>query len=425
MTLSPLKGSSAIALIDCNNFYVSCEQAFDPKLKVKPVVVLSNNDGCIISRNQAAKKIVSMGAPLFQNEKILTENNAEILSSNYELYGDMSRRVTETLETFTPDIEKYSIDESFLEIQETRKSFEYLGQEIRDKVYKWTNIPVGVGFGETKTLAKIANRIAKHSAKAQSVVNLYKSPHVDIALERTPVEHIWGIGKQTAKKLQDYGITSALQFKYQPQRWVRKNFTVVGSRTLLEINGIRCLPLELTPPPKKSITCTRSFSEIIDSAPILYNAISAFLMKAVSKLREHKMAAKSLTVFAQTNRFHDDFSKNIYTYNSAYPSDNIFELQSWAGKCFENIFAANLQYKKAGVILEGLISRESITSRMFKEEHLAPKLEKLNRAIDEINLKFGRDTIRLAAAHAGQWQSKSERMSPRYTTRIDEVIKIK
>lgn len=426
MTLAPLARPSAIALIDCNNFYASCEEVFDPALAGKPVVVLSNNDGCVISRNPQARKIVPMGAPLFQYETLLGRHRTEILSSNYELYGDLSRRVSETLATFTPDIEKYSIDESFLEIAEdSNKSFDYLGREIREKVYKWTHIPVGVGFGATKTLAKIANRLAKKSAKANGVVDLYKSPHIDVALRRTDINDVWGIGRQYAKKMLSFGIKTALDLKYRNHRFIRKEFTVVGSRTLLELNGIRCLPLELAAPRRKSIACTRSFGAPVETPEKCYNAVSSFLQTAAAKLREHRLAAQSLTVFIETNRFSPDYAGASETFRSAYPSDNIFELQFWLGNCFERIYKRGLVYKKAGVILDNLIPREGVTTRMFREERLAPKVEKLQSAMDEINKKFGKGTIRLAAAQSGGWQTKTQRRSPRYTTRLDEVIKLR
>jgi DNA polymerase V len=240
--MANLKGTAAIALVDCNNFYVSSERAFNPKLENKPVVVLSNNGGCVISRSNEAKAFVPMGAPLFQYEKVLAENDAEIFSSNYELYGDMSERVMNSLQSFTPEVEIYSIDEAFLGLQETQKGFDYIGKEIQEKIFKWTNIPVGIGIAETKTLAKIANRIAKKSDKAKGVLDLYKSKYQDVALDRTAIGDVWGIGRASIKKLETININTALQFRDADLRWVKKNFTVVGGRTLLELRGVRCLP---------------------------------------------------------------------------------------------------------------------------------------------------------------------------------------
>jgi len=420
-----LKDTAAIALVDCNNFYVSSERAFNPKLENKPVVVLSNNDGCVISRSNEAKQLIPMGAPLFQHEKVLEENEAEIFSSNYELYGDMSERVMNSLHSFTPEVEIYSIDEAFLGLQETQKSFECIGKEIQEKIFKWTNIPVGIGIAETKTLAKIANRIAKKSEKAKGVLNLYKSQYQDIALDRTLIGDVWGIGRASVRKLETINIKTALHFKNADLRWVKKNFTVVGGRTLLELRGVRCLPLELEPPPKESITCSRSFGEPITEYKPLQMAMSCYLMNAVEKMRYHRLAARNLTVFVETNRFQpENFYSNSFLYKSAYPSDNLFELQHWASHSIEKIYRENFTYKKAGVILSGLIPAEATTTRLYEEEKQNPKHERLNRAIDEINKKFGKGTVHLAIAHTGKWQMKRERMSPRYTTRIGEIMNI-
>ena len=260
-----LTDTKAIALLDCNNFYVSTERVFDPQLEKRPVVVLSNNDGCVVSRSNEAKEFIKMGAPYFQIEEELTERDGIALSSNYELYADISGRIMHTLRDYTPELEVYSIDEAFLGLAETRQGFNYLGREIREKIYKYFSIPVGVGIAETKTLAKVANKIAKKSDKAKGVLDLYKSPYIDVALERTEIGDVWGIGRQSVRKLETIGIKTALQFKNADLAWVKKNFTVVGGRTLLELRGHRCIPLELEPPPKKMITCSRSFSEPIST----------------------------------------------------------------------------------------------------------------------------------------------------------------
>lgn len=416
--------SSAIALVDCNNFYASCERFFDPSLRDKPVVVLSNNDGCVVARNRAARAIVPMGAPLFQYERILDAHNAVVFSSNYELYGDMSRRVVDELSGFTPDIEVYSIDESFLEIQETKKSFDYLGREIKEKINKFVGLPVGVGVAYTKTLAKVANKIAKKSEKAKGVVNLYKSPYVDVALERTKIEDVWNIGRRGAEKLLSHNIKTALQLKYANRKWIKGLLTVTGARTLLELNGVRALPLELTPPRKKMITRSRSFGEPVETYRDLHNAVSVFLMSAVDEMRKQKLSTRSLQVFASTSRYLPDAQSDQFTFRSAYPSNNLFELQEWAHNCLDRIFKKGLVYKKAGVSLGALIPDEGVTERLYKSERLQVRYEKLNNAVDEINRKFGRGTIRLAAANLGGWQAKAEMRSPRYTTRVDEIMRV-
>lgn len=415
----------AIALIDCNNFYCSAERVFDARLAGKAVGVLSNNDGCIISRSNELKSLnVPMGAPHFKWQSFLESEEVEILSSNYELYGDMSSRVMTTLSDFTPEVEVYSIDEAFLGLQEIQKGFNYLGKAIQETVYKHTGIPVGVGIAETKTLSKVANKIAKKSEKAKGVLDLYKSPYTDIALQRTPIGDVWGIGRASQKKLESVNVGNALQFKKCDLRWVKKNFTVTGGRTLLELNGIKCLPFELTPPPKKSITCSRSLGEVVTRKSELLNAVSYFLNTAVSKMRFHKLAAQTLTVFAATNRFRPEtYYADSYTFESAYPSDNLFELQTWAGEAFERIWKNGHEYKKAGITLGGLIPREGITERLFVETQISERHERLNLAMDEINKKHGRDTVRIARARKGDWQTKADRRSPRYTTRFDEILR--
>lgn len=417
----------AIGLIDCNNFYASCERVFDARIKQKPVVVLSNNDGCVIARSQEAKDLgIPMGAPKFRYESFFEENEVEVYSSNYELYGDMSDRVMTALRDFTPDVEVYSIDEAFLGLNQSKKSFAYLGKLIQEKIYKWIGIPVGVGIAETKTLAKIANKIAKKSEKAKGVLDLYKSPYQDVALDRTSIGDVWGIGPASVRKLETINVKTALQFKHCDLRWVKKNFTVVGGRTLLELRGIKCLPLELAPPPKKSITCSRSFGEPVTEYKEIYHAVSTFLMRAAEKMRRHKLAAQSITVFCSTNRFQPEtFYSANKTYASAYPSDDYFELQKWTTQTLREIYREGRLYKNAGIILGGLIPTEGISSRLYEEERVNPKFERLNRAIDEINRKFGRDTVCLAAAAVkGKWQMKSEKRSPRYTTKLAEILSV-
>lgn len=422
-----LKDSAAIALADFNNFYISCERAFDPQIKGKPVAVLSNNDGCVISRSNEVKALgVRMGAPLFECERILERNNARIYSSNYELYGDMSERAMTLYETFSPEVEIYSVDEVFLGLNETRKSFDYVGREIQEKIFKWLNIPVGIGIAENKTLAKIANRIAKKSEKAKGVLDLYKSVYTDIALERTPILDVWEVGKSTAKDLAPHNVATALDFKKLDLRTVKNTLTVKGTRTYLELRGERCYPLELEPPPKKNVTSSGSFSQPVEKYNELYNAVSCHLETAVAKIRKHRLSARAVGVFIQTNPFQpENYYGNSYTYKSNYPSDNIFELQEWTRRCIDEIFRAGLSYKKAEVNLLGLIPNEGITSRLYDTDPQKEKLDRLNRVMDEINRKFGRHTVHLASAKKGEWQSRRERLSPRYTTRLSDIIRIR
>ena len=418
-----LKDTKAIALLDCNNFYVSAESIFDPRMRNKPVVVLSNNDGCVVSRSNEAREFIRMGAPYFEIEEDLVEAGGAALSSNYELYGDMSRRIMNTLRDVSPEIEVYSVDEAFLGLAETSKSFDYLGREIREKIDKYFGIPVGVGIAETKTLAKVANRIAKKSEKAKGVLDLYRSPYQDVALERTKIGDVWEVGKATVEKVAALGVQTALDFKRLDLRWVKKHLTVKGGRTLLELRGFRCFPLELDPPPRKNTCSSGSFGETVTSYQELYNAVSTHLDTATARIRKHRLAARAVSVFVQTNRFQtENYYGDSFTYKSHYPSDNLFELQEWARICFDRIYRENFQYKKVGVILEGLMPTEGITQRMYDSNPEKERLDRLNRAMDEINRKFGKGTVHLAAAQIGKWKMRRELMSPRYTTRLGEVV---
>ena len=278
--------AEAIALLDCNNFYASCERAFDASIRKKPVVVLSNNDGCVIARSEEAKSLgVSMGAPVFQVRGMLDANEVEIFSSNYALYGDMSARVMGNLDEFTPLVEVYSIDEAFMQLDCGARSFDSLGREIKEKIGKWTNVPVSLGIAETKTLAKIANRIAKKSERAKGVLDLYKSPYQDLALQKTAVEDVWGIGPAGAQKLKLNGVETALALRDIDLRWARKMLTVVGARTIVELRGIRAFPLEQNPQAAKSITCSRSFGAAVSGYKDVREAVAVFLARAAEKLR--------------------------------------------------------------------------------------------------------------------------------------------
>lgn len=422
----------AIGLLDCDNFYTSCEKLFDRSLHNQPVVVLSNNDGCIVARSQEAKQLgVSMGTPFYKIETFLEASNAVVFSSNYELYGDISARVMEHLHFFTPEVEVYSIDEAFLglsaiELSQTNKTFDFLGREIQEKIYQWTGIPVSIGIAETKVLAKIANRLAKKSEKAKGVLDLYKSPYQQLALEQTAVADVWGVGAASARKLKQNEIFTARELRDAPLRWIHKLLTVVGARIVTELRGIRALPLELNPPPKQSITCSRSFGNAVTSERELRQAVSFFLHRAAEKMRRHKLAANSVTVFISTARFHPDPASyaNSATYNSAFFTDAMLELQEWAFASLRKIYREGFCYQKAGVILGGLAPADQLTARMF-DENKWERFRRVQQAVDEINRRWGRDTVRLGInAREGRWQMKAFRRSPRYTTRVDELLTI-
>ncbi|MGI9056935.1 MAG: Y-family DNA polymerase [Pyrinomonadaceae bacterium] len=416
--------SNAFALIDCNNFYASTERVFDPKLHKKPVVVLSNNEGCVIARSDEAKEIgVTMGAPLFKVKNLLAENRAEIFSSNYELYGDMSARVMDNLREFSPEIEIYSIDEAFLGFDTKHDNINEIGLMIREKIKKWTGIPVSVGIAETKTLAKLANRFAK---KSDGILNLYRSPFIEDALAVTPVKDLWGIGRASVEKLENCGVKNAFQLREMDLRHARKMLTVVGARLILELRGVSCLPLELVPPPKKSITCSRSFGQAVENYEIVREAVAFFLTRAAEKLRKHDLAANAVTVFIGTDRFNPRpaYYSNSATHVSVYPSDINYELQQWAFACLDKIFRRNFSYRKAGVVLSGLVPADELTERMFDEKKWE-RFRFVMKAIDEVNRKFGRDTVRFGfQSNNSVWHGKSEWRSNRCTTRFKEIMTV-
>jgi len=418
--------NNAIALLDCNNFYASCERVFDASVREKPVVVLSNNDGCVIARSEEAKQIgVTMGSPLFKVLDLLETNDAEIFSSNYALYGDMSSRVMNLLENFTPEVEIYSIDEAFLNLEPRKHSLDNLAHSIREKMYQWTGIPVSIGIAETKVLAKIANKRAKKAElKAQGVLNLYRSSKTESILKETLVEDVWGIGYRSALKLKANDILTAWQLREMDNRFVRRLLTVVGARIALELRGVKCLPFEQSSTKKHTITCSRSFGQTITNYESIKEAVLYFLTRACEKMRKNNLAANAITVFISTDRFRpmpEPYS-NSATYSSTYPTDSNQEIQEWTIKTLERIFKQGFEYRKAGIILSGLVPNENLTKRMFDDERFQQQ-HKLMKAIDEINQKFGKDTVRFGSVKTeGNWKMKQTRKSQSYTTNWNEIL---
>jgi DNA polymerase V len=417
---------NAIALLDCNNFYASCERVFDASVKRKPIVVLSNNDGCVVARSEEAKEIgVTMGAPLFKVESLLTEHDAAIFSSNYALYGDMSGRVMNLLHNFTPEVEIYSIDEAFLNLEPRKHSLDNLAHSIREKMYKWTGIPVSIGIAETKVLAKIANKRAKKAElKAQGVLNLYRSDKTEPILKETKVDDVWGIGYRSALKLRTNNISTAWQLRETDNRFIRRLLTVVGARIALELRGVKCLPFEQSSVKKHSITCSRSFGQTVSNYELIKEAVLYFLTRACEKMRKHNLAANAVTVFIGTDRFRptpEPYSQSA-TYSSTYPTDSNQEIQEWTIKTLERIFKQGFEYRKAGIILSGLAPSENLTKRLFDDERFS-KQHNLMKAIDEINQKFGKDTVRFGSVKTeGEWKMKQTRKSPSYTTNWQELL---
>jgi DNA polymerase V len=416
---------TSIALIDCNNFYVSCERVFDPKLREKPVVVLSNNDGCVIARSNEAKALgIGMGAPVFQIRGLIEENDIEVRSSNYELYGDLSSRVIDALSDFSPELEVYSIDEAWLRFPVGRRdSLTGLGHEMRERVKRYTGIPVSIGFGGSKTLAKCANYHAKRSAKTRGVLDLTESPYLDIALERLPVADVWGVGPRYAAMLRKNGIENAFALREADDEWIRERMTVVGLKTVQELRGVPCFPLEVVSPAKKLITCSRSFGKATGSLQEVRAALAYFAARAAEKLRRQKLVAGNLTVFISTDRFKTDdpqYSASVQL-DVAPKSDYTPELIALAMKGLARIFRAGFGIRKAGVTLGSLELAGRMTRRLWGDERYENQ-RRLMQAMDAMNLRYGRKAVQCGIYPSEEiWRTRFEKRSPRYTTQWDEI----
>jgi len=418
------------ALVDCNNFYASCERAFQPALRLRPVVVLSNNDGCIIARSEEAKALgIQMGTPEFKCRLLLKQHNVAVFSSNYALYGDMSSRVMATLAALAPEIEVYSIDEAFLDMSSfSRFDLPDYAWQMRKTVRKHTGIPVCVCIAPTKTLAKIANRLAKKNPHYQGVCVLATAEEIQAALLRTKVEDIWGIGRQWSKLLQAKRIESAADLAAASAAWVRKHLHIVGARIQAELQGTSCLAMELVRPAKQSICTSRSFGRSVSTLAELQQAVATFAGKCGVKLRKEGSLASMLTVFIATNPF--DESGNRYwgtrTASLSHPSQDSIAILRVAEAILAGIFRDGMVYKKAGVIVSGLVTKDQCrtTLSLFSEEEPATNERdaKLMKAMDAINQRYGRGTVHLAAENAEAWKPNQERLSPCYTTRWDDII---
>lgn len=405
------RDNNAVALIDCNNFFASCERAVNPELLSRPVAILSNNDGCVIARSDEVKALgVQMAQPLFQVRELLEKHNTAILSCNHALYRDFANQIHELLieDLGKGVVELYSIDEAFADVGPPDK-LRLLGEHVKNLILEKTKIPVSVGLAETKTLSKLANQIAKKSAKTRGVLDLYRSRYTDLALKQTDIQHVWGVGHRFGAKLRDSGINTAFDLKNADPEKVRKHFNVFGARTVMELNGIKCLPLEVATRDNKTIAHTRTFGHTMSNFCDIKNAIFFFTTRALEKMRWNGLAAKSVTVFLQTDRFRPEprYYSTAYSYDSIYHSDVTSEIYQWVAMCLEKTFLAGMQYKRAGIVLGELAPLAMITPRLFKQ-HDYDRRHRLVRSMDELNLRYGRDVVRFAALNEkGGWQSNS------------------
>jgi DNA polymerase V len=415
--------ATVFALIDCNNFYVSCERVFQPGLTGKPVVVLSNNDGCVIARSEEAKALgIPMGSPAFQLAQHFPSQDIEVYSSNYALYGDMSARVMTTLAQVTPAVEVYSIDEAFVHL-----SGPGTGQWLRRLVTRWTGIPVSVGIGATKTLAKLANRHAKRLPQAHGVMDLTIPADQDAILAQTPVRDVWGIGPQYSTFLTSHGITTADDLREAPDQWIKKHMGVVGLRIVWELRGIACLPLVQCPPSQKSLTVSRSFGRPITTLAEMREAIATYTSSAAAKLRRRGLAAGLLTVFLSTNRFKPEKPQYHNAIRLSLPvvTNDTAELLSYALRGIERLFREGYRYKKAGVLLTALVPAQQVQTHLFDRKN-RERSARLMQALDQLNTEMGAETVCYGATGLQtRWQMRRARRSPRYTTRWDELAVVR
>jgi DNA polymerase V len=411
------------ALVDCNNFYASCERVFQPQLENRPVVVLSNNDGCVIARSNEAKKLgIGMGEPFFKVRPIVERYGVAVRSSNYELYGDMSQRVMQTLMGLTSDVEIYSIDEAFCDISGfLHRDLEAFAWEIKDTVKRWTGVPVGVGIGPTKTLAKLANNAAK---KADGVTVLQSEAMTKAILAMTPVRDVWGIGRQYDKFLEKYGIRTAYEFSRARESWIRKHMHVTGLRTAQELRGIPCIPLEEQPNPKQNIAMSRMFGRPITRLKDLEEAIAAYATRAAEKLRGEGLHANNMLVFFYTSPFKEGFTGASLAITLPRATSYTPDLVHFATAAVRQEFREGNAYIKAGLILSELTepAREQLT--LFNGGNDENRIA-IMQALDTVNKRWGRNTLFYAASGIQkQWKMRRERKSPSYTTRLAELLRV-
>lgn len=417
------------ALVDCNNFYVSCERLFRPELEGRPVVVLSNNDGCIIARSNEAKALgIAMGAPYFQNRALIERHGVKVFSSNYALYGDLSNRVMSILQQLEPEVEVYSIDEAFIRLPGGAAA-DLTGRalSLRAKIRQYVGIPVSIGIGPTKTLAKIANRIAKKNPEHGGVFDLTGRPDLNGLLAGTEVRDIWGIGRRGAAKLNRRGVSTALDLKNASgDGWIRKHLTVTGLRTAMELRGIPCIPVEHEPVPRKSMICSRSFGKPVFTLADMREAVSTYVSTAAEKLRGEGLAAANLHVFLQTNSHRRDlpqYSAGLMI-ELVQPTSSTPALIGAALTGLKKIYRPGFAYRKAGVMLTGLTAAAMRQQDLFRP---APRDNTaLMHALDRINDRWGRETVRYASSGlAKPWCMTREHKSPAYTTRWKELPVVK
>lgn len=418
-------GTHMFALIDCNNFYVSCERVFNPRLEGKPVVVLSNNDGCIVARSNEAKAVgFKMGAPIFQHKHLIRQYQVKVYSSNYQLYGDMSRRVMSLLQSYSPDFEIYSIDEIFLSFTGFNAwNLTDYGLNIRKHILRGLKLPVSIGIGPTKTLAKIANYFAKKYPLLGGVCQFHDPKQIERLLTQVPIEEVWGVGRQWSAKLKEQGILTANDLAKMSHHLIKQKYNTLLAKTVLELQGIPCFAIDESGP-RKNIIVSRSFGKSIVQLQELREAVGHFASRAAEKCRQQNAYASGIMVFIRTNPFNQTSEQYVNSKTIAFPKEtnNSAYILQTALQALKDIFQAGYQYKKAGTMLLDLVPVKTEQSDLFVE------MDKFNsstlmKAIDAINAKYGQQTLQFAVCGFEQsWASNRDHVSPAYTTRWSDIL---
>ena len=415
-----------IALADCNNFYASCERVFNPGLKHKPIVVLSNNDGCIIARSNEAKDLgIKMGEPVFKVRNIINNNNVYVFSTNFALYGDMSSRVMSLLSDMSPEIEIYSIDEAFMNFTGVKNTVQ-LASKMKSIITKSTGIPISIGIAETKTLAKVANYFAKKQT-GNGVYEFTDQVQIENALKELPVSKLWGVGSRHLRMLNSYGVNTAYDFVQLNEEWVLEKMTIMGLRMQRELKGNSCFGIDSYPSRKKNIRTSRSFAVKVNSLQPIHESIVAHAAKCAEKLRMENSCAQYVSVILKTNPFSksQDYYYGYKSINLDTPTNDSIEIVKVAKILLGSIYKEGLIYTKSGVIVGDTVPADQVQLSLFYSEQDREKRKNLYRSVDFINQSMGRDKIQLLGQGiARKWKLKQENLSPCYTTRWADLLRV-
>ena len=415
-------------LCDANNFYASCERVFNPSLIGRPVVVLSNNDGCVIARSNEAKELgIAMGAPYFQIKQLARRANVAVFSSNFVLYGDMSRRVMGLLKKFVPATEVYSIDEAFLDFSGIDNAkLDELGHEIARTVKQYTGIPVSIGIAPTKTLAKIASKLCKQYPKLKGCCFMHRQQDIEKVLRKFPIEDVWGVGRRYAKMLKANGVDTAWDFTQLTPEWVRKRMSVVGLRMWKELRGEACMGFEQAPADKKQIATTRTFAHDIDNFGELHQSVAQYVAACAEKLRKQNSVCGEIVVFILTNRHKDNIPQHYESHllKLSVPTDSTLELTKYASGLLRQIYRKGYAYKRAGVILSDISSKTGTQRDMFDATD-RDKHDRLMKAVDGLNASYGKPKIVTAAEGFERFRMNRQHLSGKPTTDWSQIIRVK